>query len=220
MDPVALFDLDNTLVDREAAFRRWAVAFVDDRGLGDAAFEYLMEVDGGGFATREVVFDGVRESYGLAESTEALIAEYRATHLDFFEPDPTVRTVLGDLGAAGWRLGVVTNGPPSQRGKLERAGLLDLFDALCISDEVGVAKPDRRIFEEALRRSRGSDEAGGTVWMVGDTAAPDIAGGRGAGFRTVWMHRGRRWAEAGYRPDHEAASIPEAVEYLVADRAG
>jgi FMN phosphatase YigB (HAD superfamily) len=52
--------------------------------------------------------------------------------------------------------------------------------------------------------------------MIGDAPGPDIGGGRGAGLKTIWIHRGRTWSIDDYRPDEQAASIKEAVEILLA----
>ena len=218
--PLALFDLDNTLVDRQAAFVAWSQQFARRHGLGIEAVELLAQVDDNGFASRQVVFDAVRGRYGLAQTTDDLIEAYRASYPDFFEPNPSVNQALRRLRSLDWRIGVVTNGPPSQRTKLERAGLVDLVDAWCISDEVGVAKPDRRIFEEAVVRCRVSGFTSGAMWMVGDTAVPDIQGGRNAGLKTIWLHHGRTWDHADFRPDEVAASITDAVDLMVAASKG
>jgi putative hydrolase of the HAD superfamily len=219
--PLALFDLDNTLVDRQAAYRRWARQFVRREGLPDGAEEYLCQLDDDGFADRGAVFGAVRQRYGLEAPTEDLIAAYRVAYPGFFEPDPAVNEALGRLRHGGWRIGVITNGPPSQRHKMERAGLLELIDGWCISDEEGVAKPDRRIFDEAVLRCRAPGESvPGTVWMVGDAAETDVVGGVGAGFRTIWMHRKRTWNRTDLHPDEVAASIPDAVGHILAAEAG
>src|SRR5580698_7657056 len=47
--PLALFDLDNTLVDRQATYRRWAVSFAGTRDLDEEAIDWLCEVDNDGF---------------------------------------------------------------------------------------------------------------------------------------------------------------------------
>jgi len=216
MSSLALFDLDNTLVDRQAAFLGWARRFVADRGLDNRAVDFLCELDDDGSAPRERVFDAARTRYDLLESTATLIAEYRASYPAFFEPDRAVNEALDLLRAQGWLTGVVTNGPPSQLEKLVRAGLIERIDGYCISDEFGVAKPDRRIFEETVDRCMKPGTAPATVWMVGDSPMADIAGGRGAGLRTIWLHRGRNWEPSGYRPDAVADDIRDAVEHIVA----
>jgi HAD superfamily hydrolase (TIGR01549 family) len=215
MAPLALFDLDNTLVDRQAAFVRWAERFASDQNLAPGAVEFLVEVDGDGFASRETVFGSTRERYRLEQSVGDLIAEYRASYLEFFGPDPAVTLAVEALRSEGWRVGVVTNGPSTQRGKLERIGLIELIDGLCISDEIGAAKPDRAIFEEAVRRCSASGARPEPVWMVGDTPIPDILGGHEAGLRTIWMHRGRTWPLSDLHPDRTAATIEDAVEHLL-----
>lgn len=212
---VALFDLDNTLVDRSAAFRRWAQQFVADHRLGEEGLAWLCSADDDGFAQREALFEGARRRFGLDLSIEELIAEYRRTYPLEFRPATPVTDALRSLRRAGWRIGVVTNGPPSQREKLVRAGLEDLVDAVCISDEIGVAKPDRGIFEEALLRCRSEATPATAVSMVGDTPGPDVGGGRNMGFRTIWLHRGRRWPRADYQPDASVASVVEAIDLLL-----
>jgi FMN phosphatase YigB (HAD superfamily) len=213
---VALFDLDNTLVDRSAAFRRWAEQFVDDHRLGEEGLAWLSAADDDGFAQREVLFEGARRRFGIAQSTEELIADYRRTYPSGFRPAAPVNNALQALRHAGWRIAVVTNGPPSQREKLTRAGLEELIDAVCISDEIGVAKPDRGIFEEALLRCGAEGTPATSVTMVGDTPEPDVGGARSMGFCTIWLHRGRQWPRADYSPDASAASVVEAIELLLA----
>ena len=214
---IALFDLDNTLVDRQTAFGRWAASFASRRGMDGDAVAWLRAADHDGFATRHDLFSRARRHFGLDQPVTELIAEYRAGYFEFFEPDPTVLAVLQMLRDAGWRIGVVTNGPGTQHEKIRRAGLAPLLDGCCISDELGMEKPDRRIFDEAVRRCAGEDGGHGTVWMIGDTPIADIAGGRAAGLRTAWLHRGREWTEQGFRPDIVASNLRDAAERIMGD---
>ena len=215
--PLVLFDLDNTLVDRQAAHRRWAESFAGRYGLGEEAVAWLGQADRDGLARREEVFAGVRERFGVDAPVDELVRDYRADYPTFFSPDEEVSAALVRLRRAGWRIGVVTNGPPSQHVKLARAGLDGLVEACCVSDELGVAKPDPRIFEAAIERCGGRPDGPGSAWMVGDAPTPDIEGGRGVGLSTVWLHRGRQWVEPGYRPDVVVATVAEAAQILLAD---
>jgi putative hydrolase of the HAD superfamily len=85
------------------------------------------------------------------------------------------------------RVAVVSNNLlQEQQEKLRDCGLDRYVDVLVVSEEVGVAKPDPRIFEVALGRAGcRADEA----VMVGDSWTNDIEGARAAGIRAVWFSR-------------------------------
>jgi FMN phosphatase YigB (HAD superfamily) len=136
----------------------------------------------------------------------------------YFLPDAAVIDSLGELHAAGFTIGVITNGPSLQRRKAESAALLRLIDVWCISEEIGVMKPDPFIFEEAIRRCGSDLGARRGECMVGDSAVPDLGGGAGVGLRTIWLHHGRPWEETAFAPDHTVASIPEAVALILASQ--
>jgi len=217
VDRLAIFDLDNTLVDRSAAFASWAATFTERWGLGPEALVWLIEEDGDGFAVRRTVFERARNRFGLAASVDQLVADYSPDYLSRFRPDPAVQDGLARLKDAGWRLAVATNGAPTQHAKIENAGLAPWLDAVCVSEELGFAKPDRRIFEAACSAAGLGRAALGRGWMIGDSAAADIRGAHEIGMRSVWLHRGRAWTEAAFRPDAVVASIDRAVEHLLAN---
>jgi len=211
----ALFDLDNTLVDREAVFRAWAEWFVRERSMDYGVVDWLCNADDDGFAQRHEVFAAAREQFGLQETVEEMVAAYWSDYISFYRPDPDVISPLKRLRESGWRIAIVTNGPSTQHEKVTRAGLDELVDACCVSREIGVEKPDGLIFEEALRRCGWSHRDESPAWMVGDAPVPDMKGGCEAGLRTLWMHRGRRWVESDFEPDAQVGSVREAVEVLL-----
>ena len=219
MTRLALFDLDNTLVDRQAAFRAWARTFVEDNGRPRSDVEWICQIDDDGYASREDVFTAIKERWGLNIPTERLLIEYRSSYPRHFRTDPPTCEALGRLRVAGWRIVVVTNGPPTQRIKLERAGITSLVDGWCISEDLGVAKPDPEIFEHAVRIGLGTPRQDDTIVMVGDSAAHDILGASRLGFRTVWLRRGRQWpaAAAAFTPDETVEDVLEAIAVLLSD---
>ena len=84
-------------------------------------------------------------------------------------------------------LGVITNGNnQQQRRKLERTGLAPLFTTVVTSDELGIAKPDPRIFAEACRRA--GVEPRNAVF-IGDNWNADVEGSLAAGLRPIWLRR-------------------------------
>ncbi len=87
-----------------------------------------------------------------------------------------------------YKLGIVTNGVAGlQRQKWHGCGLAPWFDAVAISGELGVGKPNPEIFEWIAHELNVPLEA---CIMVGDNAARDVQGGINAGIKTVWLDRG------------------------------
>ncbi|MCX7621863.1 MAG: HAD family hydrolase [Acidimicrobiales bacterium] len=231
-----LFDLDDTLIDRSRAYRSWAEAFVDRHradGHDESTVEWLIHIDEDGFRDREAWALRVKDRFRLDIPDEDVRAALHADYLEHYRIDGDTVAALHRLRKAGHRIGVVTNGPPTQLDKLRRNGLLEVIDGYVISDLVGHRKPARAIFEEAARAC-GGELAGG--WMVGDSAPADMAGARAAGLTAVWLHRGRTWRKAaeqpdpwavandlplsepipdGWEPDHLADSVPHAVEVIL-----
>jgi FMN phosphatase YigB (HAD superfamily) len=105
---------------------------------------------------------------------------------------------------------VVTNGGVVQQSrKLAHTGIVDAVDYCCISDAVGVRKPDPRIFAIAAEGAGAGLEGG---WMVGDHPAYDIAGGINAGLKTIRI--GNHHAVDSPAADHHCDSVLEAFALL------
>ena len=116
----------------------------------------------------------------------------------------------------GDRVVVVTNGTSAQqRGKVARCAVEAHVDAVVVSDEEGVAKPDPRLLEIALDRVGAHDADRAGVWMVGDAAHLDVAAGRAAGVRTAWVSHGQVWA-GGDAPEVVATTTLEALAVCAA----
>ena len=210
MRSIACFDLDNTLIDRDGAFAAWAEWWVDSVGLGADAVAWLLAHDAGGFRPRAELFAGFKEVFGVGASVEALVAAYDREHPLFTWVDNAVLDGLRSLRTAGWRVAVVTNGGTVQQGlKLEHTGIGSAVDFTCISEAVGVRKPDPVIFKLAAERCAATLEGG---WMVGDHPAYDIAGGIAAGLRTIQI--GNRPPES-WMPTHRLDSVLAAFPVIL-----
>lgn len=215
MTRLALFDLDNTLVDHDEAFRRWAEEFTADRGLGAGAVERLVALDGHGYLPRETLFARVKEDFGIDGQVEDLWAAYRRRMPDLVHCHQEVRDGLTRLRTAGWRVAIVTNGrADNQLGKIRRTGLDEVVDAWAVSEAEGVRKPDRGLFEIAATRAGASLGDGG--WVIGDHPVMDVAGGQAIGFATIWIDRGA-WAGREPASDHTVTDVTEAIGILLSD---
>jgi FMN phosphatase YigB (HAD superfamily) len=219
--PLALFDLDNTLLDREAAFARWAGAFVVRLGLAatpvplgklpEDPVVFLVEADRDGFAPRDEVFEALKSRYSLDVDVADLVEEYRESYPHAFELSGAARSGLRALRSGGWKVGVVTNGLKFQEAKLIATGLIDEIDACCVSGTVDSWKPDPFIFEEAARRCG----VGLDGWMVGDSPEADIRGGQGVGLKTIWLQRGRAWTLDPPLPDAQVGTVEAAIDLIL-----
>jgi putative hydrolase of the HAD superfamily len=102
---------------------------------------------------------------------------------------------------AQYRLALITNGAPDlQRTKIGGSGLGERFEVIVVSGELGIGKPDPRIFKAALERLQLTPPE---AVMVGNSLAHDIEGARAAGVGSVWINR------TGDQP--QSTSAPDAV---------
>ena len=102
---------------------------------------------------------------------------------------PGAVAVLTSLRAMGLRVALVSNWDASLRPLVARLGIAGLLDAVCISAECGVAKPDPRLFSLALERL---DVPASRAVHCGDDPAIDGEGAVAAGVRAVILTRGGR----------------------------
>ena len=115
--------------------------------------------------------------------------------------EPVVLDTLDRLRGQGTRLGLVSNLtllPRLVREDLDRMSLGSRLDATVFSSEVGVRKPDPRIFREALQRL-GSQPA--ETVFVGDRLYDDVGGAQAVGMRAVLTHQFRQEEDPDYHPD-------------------
>jgi putative hydrolase of the HAD superfamily len=146
------------------------------------------------------------------------VVAYHDTKFGSLEPFPDVLPLLSKLRDAGIRTGIITHGwTIKQAEKLIRLGVLPLVDpkAVFISDQVGISKPNPKLYSLALRRLGLEPEQ---VMYVGDNLAHDIAPPSSLGIHTVWS---RRAAKDGQdpeliRPDHIIDDFGE-LEALLRD---
>jgi putative hydrolase of the HAD superfamily len=162
------------------------------------------------------VAEAVRDRYGLRISAIDLVEEVRDGIMDRIRPDPLVACALGIAEDSGWVPIVVTNGDTHQQeAKLRRTGLDRHLADWVISEDVGVRKPNPRIFAIAADRARMRLTG---AWMVGDSPEADIGGAAAAGVPSVWLHRGRTWQEHRYAPTRIADGPIAALAEVMAAR--
>jgi putative hydrolase of the HAD superfamily len=119
---------------------------------------------------------------------------------------------------AGWPPVVVTNGDTQvQTEKMVRTGLVDKVAAYVISEDVGVRKPNPRIF--AIAADRVGRRLSG-AWLIGDSPEVDIGGANALGIPSAWIRRGRAWSDERFAPTMQCDGLIEAVAAVLATKTG
>ena len=186
-----LFDLDGTLLDRHRSFQlfvrdQWSRFVSDVHPIGqDEYLRVLIERDREGYGPRGTLFKDAVAALGLPSTLARTLREdFRARFASACVLFPDAMQTLHALRAAGFKLGLITNGSVRmQSRKLECLALLPMFDAVLISDAEGVHKPDPEIFRRALERL-GVEAA--QACYVGNHPDVDVAGAKAAGLKAVW----------------------------------
>jgi putative hydrolase of the HAD superfamily len=126
------------------------------------------------------------EALGLDAPTDVLkeVLERRL----IFRPYSESEEVMEELLAIGLPLYVVSNWDVALEGVLENLGWVRYFDGIVASAKVGSEKPERAIFEEALRLA-GLAERRDRVVHVGNDPVSDVEGAISAGIDAVLIDR-------------------------------
>jgi len=112
-------------------------------------------------------------------------------------PYPGIDELLADLNP-NYKLGLLTNGPfDTQWEKIEALGFDKLFDAVIVAGDIGIYKPDVRIFKILLEKL---GVAAKHSLFVGDTYDTDIHGAHQAGMYTAWITREEGATTNGVQP--------------------
>ena len=236
-----LFDLDDTLCDDTASYRGAAELVAHEvaalRGIDALRLKNAYIAASEGFwqkltheqlgkrlsSLREHLWAEALSACGI---DEAALAErcadsyhaHRRTNLKLF---PGVAEALGALRARGTKLGLVTNGfAETHHEKISILQIGEFFDAIFIADEVGMIKPDPRIFLHACE-TLGAEPLRSV--MVGDRYDRDIIGALDAGLFTVFMNVHRQTLAHDARTPHvtvaDFSGVPAALGIATAGSA-
>lgn len=188
------FDLDGTLVGFDREYEAIVEAAIEsvvgrvESGWADAVGGFFRDhfraFDDDPY--RQAVAD-LHARQGFDADPDAVAEAWVATERAASELRPGVEELLDRLaGRDEVSLGVVTNGVPAvQRGKLREHDLIDRFESVVISYEVGAHKPDAAMFEAARERI----DAGEYV-LVGDDLEGDVVPAEEQGFTGVHVDDG------------------------------
>lgn len=191
------FDVGSTLMDETAAYDRRVREMIAGT---DITFQQ---------------FDEARIRFarlGLNGDSEA--AKYFGLtktpwHSEDEIPFPDTKNTLKSLTSQGYRLGIIANQNPGTARRLQDWGLLEYFEVIAASAEIGAAKPEPEIFERALEIAGCRAEE---AVMVGDRLDNDILPAKRLGMKTVWIRKGLAKYQKNMGADHVIDTLAELVE--------
>ncbi|MCZ6597923.1 MAG: TIGR02253 family HAD-type hydrolase [Planctomycetota bacterium] len=221
-----LFDIDDTLFStttfahraRTNAVRAMVAAGLKSdeetvlRELGEVVAEFSSNYDHHyDQLLKRLGPDAVLAGVNPALIVAAGVAAYHDTKFRELEVFDDVYPFLEDLRAAGLKTGVVTHGwTNKQAEKLVRLGLVPYLDprAIFISDQIGISKPNPKIYQHALRELGLQPKE---AMYIGDNPITDIAPPNELGMITVWIRRAAKEniEGTGIVPDHAVDDFEE-----------
>ncbi len=226
-----IFDLDDTITDfasaADAAFMSAFSAICEEHGVDVGElharymelFEEYYTLHLEGHITLEEFrvyrFSRAFELVGLPVDDHFLdlTVDFLFYYDHELETFPGACDVLKELDQR-YPLGLITNGPTDpQWRKINKFNLSEIFEVILVSGQLGIAKPDPRIFDVALEGLRVAPE---DAIMVGNSLQHDHQGAINAGIRFVWAnHTDKPLPDGWPEPDYTVSSFGELRDLLL-----
>ncbi len=193
-----IFDLDNTILDRTSTFSNFTNSllktYFDHLDSTKELFDRIIYLDQDGYKDKSELFSELIEE--LPWKAKPQITEL----LDFYSMEYVKSAVLRKQAREvvihsrkKYKTGLITNGKTSiQYGKIDQLGIRNDFDLIIVSEEVGIKKPDPRIFEMAINKLELRPEE---CIYIGDHPINDIDGAARIGMETVWIKVNQPWKD-------------------------
>lgn len=214
MISTVIFDLDNTLMNRKQAFRKYAEQWMDqflvvDPEKREQTIREITKADRDGYRDKKELYNELLQSYVWKRTTtlEELLDYWSTQFCKCAVLMDGAIEVIEQLQHQGYKLGIITNGAVrSQNAKIDQLGLRKYFNDIVVSEAVEVKKPHHQIFEIALRRLGVSAKE--TVY-IGDHSLNDVVGAEDVGMKAVWFKGFREWEVADRVPNYSVQSLRE-----------
>ena len=127
-------------------------------------------------------------------------------------PFKEVPEALKTLKAKKFKLAILSNGTPSLLNELVRSNdLNDLFDDLFSVEEVGIYKPDSKVYDLPIKKYK--IEKNEVAFLSANTW--DVSGGGNYGFNSIWVNRNNSiFDNLDYKPLNEIKNLNELIKLM------
>ncbi|WP_419393083.1 HAD family hydrolase [Cytobacillus praedii] len=191
MIKAVLFDLDGTLLNRDASLKYFLEAQYERlyQYLGHIPIEKytsrFIELDQRGYVGKDLVYQQLIIELNISGiSRESLHLDYINEFSNCCVPFPNLINMLQSLKDRSILLGIITNGKGKfQMDNIKALGIENYFDTILISEREGIKKPNPEIFKRALSKL---DAAAYESMYVGDHPENDVFGSKNVGMLAVW----------------------------------
>lgn len=199
MTKAVLFDFDETLQDRTAAFEKYMDAFMAEflPDLSETEKKKrkkdMVETGNGGYVNREEWYQSLIDLWEWRNApSKTVLANHYDENFGYYNVIfPNSVPLLKELRNRGIITGVITNGPSVlQNRKMTESGLMPYCDIVVVSGDLPFAKPSAEIFRYTADKL-GLDTA--DCVYVGDHPVNDIEGALSSGMKAIRMNWG--WFE-------------------------
>jgi len=225
-----IFDVDGTLVDHEKAAKAASIELLRENSdvlnfeekefakmWYDLAEQYFDYYTSGKMTYEEQRIARIKYIWGKmnrdisGEDAKKKYASFLGFYAGKWELYPDVVPCLD--GLKNFKLGVISNGDfDAQVKKLKDTGVYERFSVMVTSELIGIAKPDRRIFDEACKKAGVKN---GDCVYVGDKLMTDARAAKKAGLHGIWLDRkNESLGVEGVRVVRELTEVPGIVENL------
>lgn len=166
------FDIGSTLVNETKAYNHRAKEMLSHTNISFEEFD---------IKRTEFAIQGLD---GNSQAIKFFDLEKTPWHCEDEELFPFTASTLNYLKEKGYKLGIIANQVSGTTDRLKEWNLLCYFDVIASSDILGVAKPDKAIFEKALIMANCKAQ---NAIMVGDRMDNDILPAKQLGMKTIWI---------------------------------
>lgn len=220
-----LFDLDDTLLDRDKAVDVMFSIILERcyKNIEEVQEDNMLQklkmlfsfkqYDNRGYSNKTRVlndfFDEYPPTFRIPNSE--IIDFWNTNFPNCFSLDSSIKDVIKKV-RSHVKTAIVTNGGTQvQKAKIMKTNLDLFFEVIIVSDEVGIAKPDPGIFELALNRLDVSPES---TLFVGDNLEKDIGGCQSAKIKGIWYNPNNRKNCTTVKPFAEINNLQEILTYI------
>lgn len=227
MIKVILWDVDGTLLDFKKAEYAAIKKCFEIYGLGECSDEmisnysqinkkYWEKLERKEITKPEVLVNRFRDFFAaeniITDCAEAFNKEYQLQLGETICFCDNSYELLKDLKGKVKQYAVTNGTKVAQDRKLQKSGLIDIFDGIFISEEVGCEKPGIEFFEYVWGKIGHYEK--NEVMIVGDSLTSDIQGGNNAGIICCWYNPKHAENNSGLKIDYELDDLQRILSIL------